>query len=157
MLGQAAPVHRFQKIYLAGQPGQEDWQALKAAGFRKIINLRQPDEIPWDEATAVAQAGMDYVALPFRGPEQLTDQVFERALNELRDPADGMILLHCATSNRVGAIWYAQRVLADGIPAAQAEEEARQVGLHTPAYLERARQYIAAKEAQSDSVSTENE
>ncbi|TWU29989.1 beta-lactamase hydrolase domain-containing protein [Bythopirellula polymerisocia] len=141
-LGHATPVHRFGKVYLAGQPTEEDLLELKADGMRTIINLRPDKELPWNEGAAVKRAGMKYVHVPFRGEEQLTSTVFDQVLGALRDEESGTTLLHCGSANRVGAIWYAHRVLDDELDPVTAELEAKQVGLRDAAYLEKAKEYV---------------
>ena len=155
-LGQAKPAHRFGDIYLAGQPAAEDLPQLQAAGMRTIINLRHRREIPWDQAAAVRQAGMRYVHVPFSGAAELTPAVFDKVLGVLADPERGPTLLHCATANRVGALWYAHRVLSDRLDPAAAAQEAVEVGLRDQGYLTQARAYVAAVESQRQQAPAAN-
>ena len=48
----------------------------------------------------------------------------------VEDPANYPILLHCESSNRVGAMWALYRA-SKGVPNEIAIEEGRQVGLKT--------------------------
>lgn len=144
-LGHAAPVHRLGKVYLAGQPAEGDLPQLKADGMQTIINLRPDRELSWDEGAAVERAGMKYVHVPFRGEDELTSNVFDQVLSVLRDKESGPTLLHCGGADRVGAIWYAHRVLNDNINPVEAELEAKKVGSRTPAYLEKAKEYVKAQ------------
>ena len=147
-LGHATPVHRLGRVYLAGQPTEADLPKLKVDGFRTIINLRLPDELPWDEASAVERAGMKYVHVPFQGEQQLTFPVFDKVLSALSDPKSGRVLLHCGSANRVGAVWYAHRVLHDKLDPVAAELEAKQVGLRDMAYLKKAQEYVGANQVE---------
>lgn len=147
-VGSMTPVHRFGDVLLAGQPSREDLALLKEQGFKTVINLRRTSEINWDQAEAVRQLGLNYVHVPFSGGAELTDEVFDKVLATLRDEASGPTLFHCASANRVGAIWYAHRVLDDGIGSNEAEAEARQVGLRTSEYLTRAQDYVARQRLQ---------
>ena len=52
----------------------------------------------------------------------------------LDDPAARPILIHCASGNRVGAVWTVWRVQR-GRPYLEAEEEGRLVGLRNPALV----------------------
>ncbi|MBI1312566.1 methyltransferase domain-containing protein [bacterium] len=54
-------------------------------------------------------------------------------------------MVHCASANRVGAVWLAHRVLDAKIPVEASLAEARAVGLRTSAYEQRAYEYIAAE------------
>ncbi|QEG37893.1 protein tyrosine phosphatase family protein [Bythopirellula goksoeyrii] len=146
-LGNATPVHRFGKVYLAGQPTEEDLPQLRSDGLKTIINLRPDRELSWDEGSAVKKSGMSYVHVPFRGEDQLTSKVFDQVLGVLSDKESGPTLLHCGGADRVGAIWYAHRVLNDKINPVEAELEAKKVGSRTPAYLEKAKEYVKAQQA----------
>ena len=56
-------------------------------------------------------------------------------------------MLDCASANRVGEFWLAHRVLNDKLDVAAAHSEAKEVGLRTPAYEERALVYTKEKQA----------
>jgi len=141
-LGSTEPVHALGDIYLAGQPSPEDLKVLKAEGIKTIISLRHKKELTWDEANAVKQNGMKFVHAPFSGADQLKPEIFDKVLKILRDKKRGPMVLHCGSSNRVGAIWYAYRVLDGKLSPDEAMKEAKKVGLRTPAYLDRAQEYV---------------
>ncbi len=87
----------------SGQPDQQVLQNASAAGVVAVIDLRTDGEDRGlDEPSAVAALGMEYVSLPI-GRSDIT---FESAaaLDELLAGIDGPILLHCGSSNRVGAL-----------------------------------------------------
>jgi protein tyrosine phosphatase (PTP) superfamily phosphohydrolase (DUF442 family) len=128
-VGAARPVHQFGQYYLGGQPAAEDLIAWKERGVRTVISLRTPGEIDWDEKAAVEALGMKYVSIPFRGADTLGDKQIEAALAALQEGEEHPVLLHCGTSNRVGAIWYAHRIRRDGLSPEQALAEAKQIGL----------------------------
>ena len=141
-LGEMRPVHALGDIYLTGQPSTEDLTLMKQQGIKTVITLRKADEVSWDEATAVEQLGMKFVQVPFRQPEELKANIFDDVLKVLRDKKRGPTVLHCGSANRVGAIWYAHRVLDGKISHEAALKEAKIVGLRTPAYFERAQAYV---------------
>jgi len=148
-LGSTQPVHAFGDIYLAGQPSAEDLRVFNGQGIKTVISLRHKKELPWDEASTVELSGMKFVHVPFAGPQQLKPEVFDKVLKILRDEKQGPMVLHCGSANRVGAIWYAYRVLDGKLPPDEAMKEAQKVGLRTPAYLDRAQEYvIAVREAE---------
>jgi uncharacterized protein (TIGR01244 family) len=109
-LGDAAPVHAVGNIFLAGQPQENKIAGLADRGIKTVVSLRKPEELDWDEAAAVEAAGMEYIAVPFDGPEELTDDVFERVREVLRDQGDEPLVLHCGRANRVSAVWLVKRV-----------------------------------------------
>jgi uncharacterized protein (TIGR01244 family) len=141
--GAMQKVHELDGVYTAGQPTAEDLDAAREAGIRTVIDLRRADEKRgYDEAAAVAEAGLAYVLLPFNGPAELNDAIFDRA-RELLRTAERPLLLHCASANRVGAVWIPYRVLEAGIALDAAVAEAKTIGLKTPEYEALARDYVA--------------
>lgn len=141
--GKVARLHTLGGLFLASQPEQDDFTHAKEAGIKAVLNLRQPDEMDWDEGKLVKSLGMEYVNLPFRAPATLTDEVFDKARKLLGDKEKRPLLVHCASANRVGAVWLVHRVLDDGKSYEDALEEAKTVGLALPAYEEKAKDYIS--------------
>jgi protein tyrosine phosphatase (PTP) superfamily phosphohydrolase (DUF442 family) len=110
-----------------------------------VINLRHAQEITtFDETAVVGVLGLDYVHLPWNGTEELTDEVFDRC-RALLSTAERPILLHCASANRVGAVWLPWRVLDGGITWEAALGEAHTIGLRSSGYEELARAYVDAR------------
>lgn len=141
--GSISKVHKLDGIYLAGQPKEADFEAIKNDGIKTVINLRKPDEMTdFDEKKVVEDLGMTYVSFPWNGPEELTDEVFDKSRNLLKD-AEKPVLLHCASSNRVGAVWLPYRVLDDGLTLEEALEEAKEVGLKSAEYQQKAEEYVS--------------
>ncbi len=91
-------------VFSSGQPTQEQLAVLADAGVRHVVSLRPVSELDWDESAAVAAAGMQFHSIPVAGASGVTNanaQTLESLLNEL----DGQpVLVHCASSNRVGAL-----------------------------------------------------
>ena len=88
---------------------------------------------------------MRYEVLGFGGSTPLTDEIFDGVrslLADHREAGEGEALLHCASSNRVGAVWASARVLDQGVPLETALAEARRAGLRSPALEEIAVNYI---------------
>lgn len=145
-LGTTENVHRFGEIWLASQPSTEDFALARKSGFRTVINLRRESELPnFDEKQIVESQGLTYLHLPFGGTAELTEDIFDTARGYLKT-AEQPILLHCASANRVGALWLPFRVLDQGISYEDALAEARTIGLRTPALEEKAREYIQSRE-----------
>lgn len=142
-LGSTKPVHRAGDVFLAGQPLPSDFEQLAKDGFETVVTLRTPGEINWDEKKAVESAGMKFVEFPFRAPEDLTDEVFDQCRLILCN--DKGVCLHCASANRVGAIWLVHRVLDGRMAIEQARREAATVGLRSEAYEQKALDYLKRK------------
>lgn len=91
-------------ITTAGQPDEQSIDKLADAGYVAVIDLRTPEEDRgFDEKSAVESRGMKYISLPIGGASAVT---YENAslLDETLSKIDGPVLLHCASSNRVGAL-----------------------------------------------------
>lgn len=118
-------------LYSAGQPSEHELAALARKGVRTIINLRTPSEATdFDEATAVAAAGLRYVAIPVAGSEDLTRETVARFSRELaKARACGPVLVHCASANRVEALIALERAWVQGQPADLALAAGRAAGL----------------------------
>ena len=147
-LGETRNVHVCGSLFLAGQFSEDDIEKIKAAGIKRIITLRTEGEIEWDEESAVADAKLEFIKVPFRSSESLTDDVFDEIRKLLND--DGQTtLLHCGSANRVGGVWLPYRVLDQKVPLDRAIKEAQEIGLRNEGYEKRALDYIKRKQAQS--------
>ncbi len=141
--GTITKLHTMGGVFLASQPKPSDFEQAKKGGVKSVINLRHPEEnTEFDEQAVVADLGLNYYTLPWNGPEELTDKIFgdSRALlNTVERP----ILLHCSSANRVGAVWIPWRVLDGGADLEEAVAEAKVIGLKSPDYEAKARDYVA--------------
>ncbi len=140
--GKVERLHTYGGIFLASQPQTDDFKLAKEGGIQTVINLREKDELDWDEEALVKQLGMEYHHLPFKSPAGLTDEIFAKARQVLNNKDKRPILLHCSSANRVGAIWLVHRVLDHDLRYEEALKEAEIVGLKLPAYAEKAKDYI---------------
>jgi uncharacterized protein (TIGR01244 family) len=89
----------------AGQPSPEGLRSLKEKGFKTVINLQTDDESGVREEEAAAQQlGLNYIKVPLTAATLSQDKV-DQVRRALEDESSGPILLHCASANRVGAVW----------------------------------------------------
>lgn len=116
-------------LLTGGQPAPGDWQSLAAGGVNTVINLRPRAELgERDEAAEVQAAGLRYEALPIAGAGDITlDNA--RALHALLASAEGTVLVHCASGNRVGALLALAASDAGELPPREALELGRRAGL----------------------------
>lgn len=119
-------------IVVGGQPS-EGWLAEAAAeGFTYIVDLRGTSEDRgFDEPHVVGELGMVYVAIPVSGLEGLSQANAERldeVLSQHRQ-AGGKILVHCASGNRVGALFSLRSFYADGASLEEAIAAGKEAGL----------------------------
>ena len=92
-----------EQTIVCGALDEQKVQALADAGIKLVINLQLQDELSFDEADAVQQAGMAYEHLPISGAEdlkQLKILAFDKLLREYHGKK---IAMHCGSGNRVGA------------------------------------------------------
>ena len=91
-------------LFTAGQPSAAQLTELAQRGVRHVIDLRGPDEARgFDEVALSHELGMTYLSLPISGADDL-NSANAHALKQALDAVDGPVLLHCASSNRVGAL-----------------------------------------------------
>ncbi|MEQ8164580.1 MAG: sulfur transferase domain-containing protein [Alphaproteobacteria bacterium] len=100
---------------------------LKALGFKSVINLNTVEEGAPEEEAAAKKAGLTYIHIPVSSgaPSPADVEAFSDYVN---DPAHYPVLVHCQSSNRVGAMWALYRA-ANGVPPGIAVQEGRTVGL----------------------------
>jgi uncharacterized protein (TIGR01244 family) len=118
-------------VACAGATTVDAIPALKAEGFKAIVNLRQATEpgADIDRSKAVAQdAGLKYIHIPFSGSDPSTGAVDE-FLRAMKDPSNSPVFIHCASANRAGMMWMIKRVMIDGWSVEKASEEAERAGL----------------------------
>ena len=107
-----------------------DIAALRKAGIRTVIDLSDDEETPdFDEATAVGDAGMAYRNLPIDGGNGLTRENVERFDKLVAAAGDTPTLIHCGSSNRVGALVAMRAALIEGQSLEAAIETGRSWGL----------------------------
>lgn len=111
----------------AGQPRPEALAKLKELGFKTVINLRSEAEGAAAEREPVEAQGLRYVSVPMTAASFSIADV-EAVERVLADPASGPVLVHCASSNRVGAVW-AVIQSRKGKPLAEAEAAGREAGM----------------------------
>jgi uncharacterized protein (TIGR01244 family) len=108
LMNQAEPL---PGITTAGQPDEASLRGLADAGYTTVIDLRTADEDRgFDEKGTVEGLGMKYISLPISGGQGVTYENAAR-LDETLAGIDGPVLLHCASSNRVGALLSLREVL----------------------------------------------
>ncbi|RPI53323.1 MAG: hypothetical protein EHM55_14145 [Acidobacteria bacterium] len=131
-------------VACAGATPVQALPELKKSGFASVINFRMPQEqgANIDEAkAAAAQVGLKYIHLPHQTP---TPEVAAAFLKAVADPSNQPVYIHCASANRVGAMWFIKRVKLDGWDVERAMKEAEAIGLRAPGLKEFALSYVSA-------------
>jgi uncharacterized protein (TIGR01244 family) len=133
-------------VHFAGQPAEADLKLYAERGVKTVINLRTPAEMEklgFDEKAAVERSGMVYVNVPMQG-EPPTDADIQRVMKILDGAKDQPVLMHCASSNRVGMMWSIFRARQHGLSGDDAIAEGKSAGLKNPALESAARKHIEA-------------
>ena len=125
-------------IATAGQPTDDALEDVKKAGFKAVLNLRTEQEGSLEEKPKVEALGMEYYNIPI-GREGFSPAILEQFKEILVDDDNRPLLIHCASSNRVGALWYIHQVLDNGEDEAAALAEGKKAGLTSESLEGRAR------------------
>jgi uncharacterized protein (TIGR01244 family) len=132
---------RDGQMYFGGQPDEASFGRLASQeGVRTVINIRYPEEmnrVDFDERAAVESLGMKYITIPVSPETFSVDDVSRFA--EVLSATDEPVLLHCASSNRVGGMWAAYLALHRGIDIDEAIVLGRAAGLRSESMVDATR------------------
>ena len=129
-------------IFFGGQPTAEALEAAPARGIKVVVNMRSEPEVQalgFDEAALVRELGMEYVAIPVT-PATFGPDDADR-LSEVLSKTDGPVLLHCGSSNRVGAVWALYLHRHRGLAVEEAIGLGRKAGLRSEGLVETTREF----------------
>jgi protein tyrosine phosphatase (PTP) superfamily phosphohydrolase (DUF442 family) len=136
-------------LVTGGQPDARQLDALRAAGCRLVIDLRDPMEPrPLRTPAAVEALGLEYVNIPV-GHVEVPAETFSRVRATVqRLVGDGTpALLHCGSGNRVGAALIPYLMLDKGMDEEAAITEAMRIGTRNAGLVEAALEYVRAQGA----------
>src|SRR3954469_3899086 len=137
---QAVPgVTNFAKlettIACGGATTPEAVPELKKMGYASIVNMRlanEPGANVEGEGDAAKAAGIKYFHIPLSGAAP-DPAVADKFLNTITTPDNNPAYIHCASGNRVSAMWMIKRMVVDHWDADKAYAEAHELGLTSPA------------------------
>lgn len=120
----------FPGIMTGGQPTLEQFETISKLGYTTIINLRSAAEMTEEVAGRedVEALGMEYVFIPVASPADLSRENVQLLADALA-AADGPTVVHCASGNRIGAIFALKAFYLDEASAEEALEIGRSAGL----------------------------
>lgn len=128
-------------ILAAGQPTGEQIQLLAEEGYKTVIDLRPAEESRgYDEVGAAKANGLEYINIPVT-PASLDQATIDQFLSAMKK-AERPVVVHCATSNRVGALYYAWLVLEKGAKPEEALNKAKAAGLRSPELVEKVKALV---------------
>ena len=109
-LGEVSPV---DGVTSAGQPDAAGFKVFADNGYVAVIDIRTVGEDRGlDESAVVEKLGMDYVLFPIGRTDITTEKAAE--LDALLKQYDEPVLVHCASANRVGALFALQAFAETG-------------------------------------------
>jgi len=142
---------RADRFYFAGQPDESALVTLlEEDGVRTVINIRTPEEtsgMSMDERGVTEEHGARYESIPISGSTFSRDDVDRFA--EVIAASQGPVLVHCASSNRVGGLWAAYLATHHDVPLEEAIELGRSAGLSRDSMADAARR-VASENTPSD-------
>ena len=118
-----------ENVLTSGQPSQTDFAKLKQLGVQNVINLRGDNETNWSEQESVTELGMNYYHIPVQSKADITIQNATKLQALLNEHQQQTTLLHCASSNRVGALVALYNAVTLKKPIEEAVEIGKQWGL----------------------------
>ena len=115
------------------RPAVDAIPAIKADGFKAIINLRLASEEGADVRARLGkrrpQPDLKYIHIPFSGSDPKSEAV-DQFLAATKDPGASLRCSSTARSaNRAAMMWLIKRVVVDGWPVEKATAEAERAGL----------------------------
>jgi uncharacterized protein (TIGR01244 family) len=100
-------------VLVGGQPTPEQLETLRGLGYTTLVNLRMPQESGTTDPSLVQTLGMEYVSIPI-GDAEAVNEANARRLAEVLETAKGPVVVHCASGNRVGALFALKAFYVDG-------------------------------------------
>lgn len=121
--------HPSSRLVTAAQPNANDLSALAKAGVTVVIDLRgDKEDRGFDETATNQQLGLQYIKMPINGADDITFAKAAELDQLLQQHREHTVLLHCASSNRVGAL-LALRAAQQGVTRDQALAIGRASGM----------------------------
>lgn len=129
--------HPEPGVLFGGQPTEDQLKSMAADGLSFVLDLRAENENRgFDEQAALQSLDVPYLNVPVDAERLAMPETFERFIQAM-DKVDGPVLVHCASGNRVGALYYAYLVAGKGVDREEARTRAKENGLRSAA-LEKA-------------------
>ena len=112
----------------AGQPSREQFQAIRNAGFERIVYIAFTNSAQAiaDEDVIVKGLGMSYLQIPVDWSNPLPSDFATFAAFMNQDP-EAKTLLHCQVNARASAFSFLYRVIHLAIPVAEAKADMNSV------------------------------
>src|SRR5881296_3364129 len=134
-------------VVTGGQPTLEHLAALKRAGCKVVIDIREGMEPqPFKRPEAVVQAGLEYRHIPV-GHGAVSEATFGRLVDAVRELAGKTpAFVYCSSANRVGGALLPYFMLEQGVEEEDAVAQALRVGLRSAELMEQALEYVRSRQ-----------
>lgn len=117
-LRESPELYRFSYVdahlLRGGQPSIAQLADLKALGVTTIISLRKENrDITMAERAEAHRLGLKFLNFPFYGIFGASRSFIESILHEMRDPANGMVYVHCQRGRDRSSLLVALHLVID--------------------------------------------
>ena len=133
-------------IATSGQPTQEQFQAIKEAGYQVVVNLAlsESSNALRNEKQIVENQGMKYVNIPVVWENPTLENVTE-FFSVMEAIADKQVFVHCAANMRVSAFMYLYRCLHQGTSDEDAKKDLQKIWIPNEIWQNFIEQVISIK------------
>ncbi|MBT5032444.1 MAG: hypothetical protein HOM55_09150 [Proteobacteria bacterium] len=122
--------HPEASVFSAGQPTQEQLTTLGNSGIKHVVSLRPASELDWNEQEYVESIdGVTYHNIPIDGAGDINPVNAASLQSLLKSFGNEPVLVHCGSSNRVGALAAISEAQENGASTDAAVEEGKRWGL----------------------------
>ena len=137
--------HPEPGVLFGGQPTEAQLKSMAADGLAFVLDLRaESEDRGFDEPAALQSLEVSYLNLPVDAERLAKPATFERFI-ETMEKVDGPVLVHCASGNRVGALYYAYLAAGKGVDREQARVQAKEMGLRSSALEKAVDRYLDSR------------
>lgn len=109
----------IEGVLTGGQPTAAQFKTLAGLGYGTVINLRGPGESGSTDPALIESLGMTYVAIPVTSADDVSEENARKLAAAMGD-GETPVVLHCASSNRVGALLAMKAFYVDGMEPEEA-------------------------------------
>ena len=118
-----------ETLSTSGQPTEREFELIKAAGFRTVINLAPNHVLEnslQNEGELLQQLGLNYIHIPvdFQNP---TDRKFDQFIEHFEAVSGDKTWVHCAANMRVSAFIYRYRCQVRGEDQSAAQRDLEKI------------------------------
>jgi protein tyrosine phosphatase (PTP) superfamily phosphohydrolase (DUF442 family) len=124
-----------EKLATAGQPREEQFPDIAAAGYHAVFNIALPtsDNALANEGSIVTRLGMSYFHIPVDFAEPKAED-FQTFCGLMKTLGNRNVFVHCAANMRVSAFIYLYQVLFQNARPSEAEKDLNSIWEPNPVW-----------------------